>query len=400
MATFDVCIRGVRRDGYAPVYIRLIHKSKPDYIKTSFVVDKKKVRSGKITDQYVLVECSVIIREYINKLNGVNINNWTVSQVKELILRDGSAISFTNFADKFIKEMISHGRGTSASNYQSSVNSLKKFMGRDEISFSDITSKIIKKWIKSLEETSRAKNMYPTSIKTIFDAGLEEFNDYDNGIIIIKNRPFRKDMIPDSEVPEKRSVERKVLRTVFLSDAKGGREELAEDVSKMIFFLAGINAVDLYNLEHSNYINGKLCYNRSKTKNKRKDKAYFEITVPDEIKPLFDKYRGKRLFNFSERYHISKEFCKAVNTGLKCFGELTTYVFRHSWATIAQNHCGASTELVAYCLNHSSAHREAEGYIKKDFSRADELNHRVIKFVFNRRVKALDLKSIKRKKSS
>lgn len=399
MTTFEVCIRSVRKDGYAQTYIRLIHNSKPDYIKTNFVVDKKKVRSGKVIDQYVLVECSVIIKGYMNKLNGVKTDNWTVSQVKEFILRDGSDISFTDFADEFINKMIKQGRDAPAGNYRSSVNSLKKFMRKENIFFSDITSKIIKKWIESLQETSRAKNMYPTSIKTIFDAGLEKYNDYDNGIIIIKNMPFRKDMIPDSDTPLKRSVERRVLKSVFKSTATGGTEELARDVSKLIFYLAGINAVDLYKLEHSNYVNGKLCYNRSKTKNKRKDKAYFEITVPDEIKPLLTKYKGVRLFNFSERYYTSKEFCKAVNTGLKRFG-LTTYVFRHSWATIAQNICGASTELVAYCLNHSSAHKEAEGYIRKDFSRVDVLNNKVIRYINGKSLKVGLIKTIRRKRNS
>ena len=57
------------------------------------------------------------------------------------------------------------------------------------------------------------------------------------------------------------------------------------------------------------------------------------------------------------------------------------YAFRHSWATIAQNHCGASTEMVAFCLNHSSAHKTTEGYIRKDYKPIDVLNEKVIKYL-------------------
>ena len=58
------------------------------------------------------------------------------------------------------------------------------------------------------------------------------------------------------------------------------------------------------------------------------------------------------------------------------------YNFRHSWATIAQNNCGASTAEVGFALNHSSAHRVTEGYIKKDYSPINLLNEKVIECVF------------------
>lgn len=58
------------------------------------------------------------------------------------------------------------------------------------------------------------------------------------------------------------------------------------------------------------------------------------------------------------------------------------YISRHSWATIAQNNCGASTAEVGFALNHSSAHRVTEGYIKKDYSPISVLNEKVIACVF------------------
>ncbi|MDR1582740.1 MAG: hypothetical protein LBS55_05695 [Prevotellaceae bacterium] len=38
MTTFSIKIQGIRNDGYYPVYICVNHKSKPAYIKTSFVI--------------------------------------------------------------------------------------------------------------------------------------------------------------------------------------------------------------------------------------------------------------------------------------------------------------------------------------------------------------------------
>lgn len=62
--------------------------------------------------------------------------------------------------------------------------------------------------------------------------------------------------------------------------------------------------------------------------------------------------------------------------------KITTYVFRHTFATIAQNNCGASTELVGFALNHASAHKITEGYITKDYSPINTLNSAVLEFVF------------------
>lgn len=62
---------------------------------------------------------------------------------------------------------------------------------------------------------------------------------------------------------------------------------------------------------------------------------------------------------------------------------ISIHTFRYSWATIAQNQCGASTEMVGFALNHASAHKITEGYIEKDYSPISELNNKVINFVFN-----------------
>ena len=59
------------------------------------------------------------------------------------------------------------------------------------------------------------------------------------------------------------------------------------------------------------------------------------------------------------------------------------YNFRHSWATIAQNYCGATTAEVGFALNHSSAHKVTEGYIQKDYSPISKLNDMVLSRVFD-----------------
>jgi integrase len=106
--------------------------------------------------------------------------------------------------------------------------------------------------------------------------------------------------------------------------------------------------------------------------------------------PLLEKYAGKRrLFNFSEKYSNFDAFALAVNRGLKSLcckagvQKITVYWLRHTWATVARNKCGATTEMVAFYLNHASAHRVTEDYIEKDFTPVDILNRKVLACIFD-----------------
>ncbi len=57
------------------------------------------------------------------------------------------------------------------------------------------------------------------------------------------------------------------------------------------------------------------------------------------------------------------------------------YSFRHSWATMAQNGCGASLCEIDFVLNHST-NKMARVYTMIDFSPAWALNDKVIDYIF------------------
>jgi integrase len=387
MATFSPAVRTKDRE-FNTVYIRISHNSKTDYIKTSMSVHKSGIKKGEVVDHTILANCYIKIKSYTKKLNDFNIESWTVREVKQFLTEDKTEISFTDFAQTYIDKMRVDGRRKPAGNYTCALHSLEKHYGKN-IFFSDITSKDLRDWIESLSGTKRAKSMYPALIKKLFDEGCLEYNDYDRNIIKIPGQPFRAVKIPESDIPQKRSTDAETIQKILKASPESPREILSHDIISLVLYLAGINTVDLYNVNKDRFINGKLCYNRTKTEGKRKDNACFEIRVNEEILPLFEKYKGaRRLFNFSERYSNSDIFLIAVNKGLKSLCEkagvpkITVYWLRHTWATIAQNKCGASTEQVAFCLNHASAHRVTEGYIEKDFSPVDVLNRKVLDYLF------------------
>lgn len=398
MATLKTVIQKKKKDGTYPVYIRITHNRKVSYLKTSMIALGSDVVDGVIKNRTIELNTAVLIKDYTDKLNNVDHSEWSIDDVISFITNKNQGIDFFNYANMFISDLSKQGRSSSANNYKIAVNSFKKFM--NHAYFSDITSKKIAEWIGGLSKTARAKQMYPTAIKTIFKAGCLHYNDYDKGIMRIKNNPFEVTKIPKADEAEKRAIDTLLIKRIFFLTPKTSRGELAQDVIKLVFYLVGINTVDLYNLKKEHLKDWKLCYNRSKTKKGRSDKAYIEIEVPEKIRYLFNKYKGDTmLFNFSGRYSNSVEFNRNVNRGLKSYCEeinidkVDTYTFRHSWATIAQNNCGASDEDVCFALNHAPVHKVTRLYIKTDFTKIDKLNNSVIKATFWRITTPKKLKS-------
>lgn len=94
--------------------------------------------------------------------------------------------------------------------------------------------------------------------------------------------------------------------------------ELGRDVAMMVLCLAGINTVDLFEMEREDYENGVIKYKRAKTKRSRADGAYIEMRVSAIIHPLFEKYLNRDndtdwLFSFHKRHSTSDSFGANVN---------------------------------------------------------------------------------------
>ena len=397
MASFKICVRVKRQDGLYPVYIRITHNRQVGYIKTDKCVGKEGLKKGEVVDPHVLAYCSKEILRYNEALNAVNLSSLTVSEIVTFLKKMDEEISFSEFARFYVRRMsIEWKMERNAKNYQLALRSLELFMDRDNILCPQLSGRVIQDWITDLEKHyHRAKEMYPTCVKIMFNAILDEYNDYEKGVIRIKNNPFRKIRIPKADTPDKRALDIDTLRRFFFGELPPSKmvaplPELSRDVAEMVFCLAGINTADLYLMKKECLRDGVLCYHRQKTKKFRRDGAYLEIRVPERLLPLFEKYKSddEYLFCFSKRHQDLDCFNINVNRGLKRYcthnglPPICIYNFRHSWATIARNNCGASTEEVGFAMNHSSAHRITEGYIKKDYSPISILNENVLGIVF------------------
>lgn len=153
-----------------------------------------------------------------------------------------------------------------------------------------------------------------------------------------------------------------------------------------------MNSVDLFNC--SEIDNDSIIYYRSKTTERRIDRAKMIVRIPSFALPIFKKYRdvsGNRVFCFYKLYNTSKNFNRALNIGLKQIGDLLHiddlefYAARHSWATIALNKCKVDKYTVHAALNHvDESMRVTDIYIERDFENENKANAKVVKYVFGK----------------
>ena len=402
MATFKACVKSKRKDGFYPVYIRVIHRKKTAYLPTGKMLTEQGLsRHGEIEDPYVLQYCSRRILEHVERLNKVDASLWDVKDVVEFLNKGTDDICFSEYARLHIRRMIDRGQQRNARNYELALGHLERFAGTVKVMFSQLTSQFVGRWIETLRQTHRAKEMYPVCMRQVFKAAMVEYNDYDTGIIRIKTNPWVKVSIPKADRAEKLAITPEACRRFFSfplpeTKMKSPLAEFGRDVALLVLCLGGINTIDLYNLRREDYRDGIIRYQRAKTRKARADGAYMEMRVPPILEQVFAKYADSdggdgRLFNFYRRMVSSDSFCANANNGIKQLCRAmglpkaewySAYTFRHTWGTVAQNDCGASIDEVAFGMNHSTGHKVTRGYIKPDFTPAWELNEKVIDFIF------------------
>ena len=317
----------------------------------------------------------------------------------------------------FSKNWIATAPIKSKDTYTTGLNAFIRFLGKDELDVKRITVDLLEQYrdyiikvraerVKKLAEageripSNRCLSLYLMILRHLFSEAQKFYNKPDKGFMRIPHTPFEYFKIPKQEATRKRAIQPQQIKAIwkmpYQNIHKGAKStcrfDLAKDCFILSFCLMGINTVDLYNA--TDLRDNRLVYNRTKTKDRRLDKAQMEVIVPKMVLPIIEKYRdrtGKRLFNFYQYYRDHKGFNKAINKGLKEIGEqlhiddFEYYAARHSWATIALNKVGIDKYTVHAALNHVDASmRVTDIYIERDFVNENKANEKVVKYVFGK----------------
>ncbi len=405
MATFKAIVfstkNHIKNDGTTNIKIRIYHNKDSQYISTPFYILPEQlgndgcIASDSQDSDLLNYEIGGLIQKYRStclKIGSERTNKMSCSEVREqLVAASEPEYEFIDFI-AFSTKIISESKQGTAECYQTAINSLIWFYGRNKIDARDITSVRLNEFMNQLAIKGQnekplspgAISNYFRSIRALYNKCKSHYNQEDFDIIRIPNDPFSKVKIP---------AYRRTRKNISIDDIKRVRDaqfdtlraNLARDVFMMMFYLMGININDLFKLSVIKY--NRIEYERSKTDTE--DNSYkfpLSIRVEPELKELFDRYSdGHLLSYFKIRYSSLKNFMRAVNEGLETVCEelkmpkITTNWARHSWASMARNKAGVNKADIDFCLGHvNNDYKMADIYIDIDYAIFDRTNRTVL----------------------
>lgn len=191
-------------------------------------------------------------------------------------------------------------------------------------------------------------------------------------------------------------TEKTIKRAISINDIKCIKNldlslkpnlEFARDIFLFLFFCRGMSFIDAVFLKKTDIQNGVLTYRRHKTN------QVLHIKVIKPIKELIERYSSKDspyLLPFIN-YSVSDErkqyetALRRINNTLKIIANmaklpvtLTTYVSRHTWATIAKSK-NVPINVISDALGHDSIVTTQIYLASIDMSVIDRVNELIIK---------------------
>ena len=257
--------------------------------------------------------------------------------------------------------------------YRSTYNSLFAFCGNLNISFASIDSAWLRRYetfLKSRENSINTIGIRFRELRALYNKAIED------NLVHEKNYPFKRFKVARfSKKTSKRAIKKEDIKRIMNVDLRlitkyhSPLLYLSKDLFVFSYLGCGINMIDMAYLTYSNIIDDRICFKRHKTGqgitfrllpqtieiiNKYKNEGY---SLSDYIFPILDKK-----FHITEiqQYDRIRKVTKGVNRNLKKIGSflglnipLTTYVARHSFATVLKR-SGVNVAIISEALGHTS----------------------------------------------
>ncbi len=272
------------------------------------------------------------------------------------------------FYEELIESYGKLGKTGNRRTYKASLNCLKRFTANKlDILFSDIDVA----WLNRYEEWFRQRNCKETFMSVQFRTLRSAYNKAMAAkATSSKNYPFSEFKVSKFNVKtKKRALMKEDVMKIITTETINPTpiRMLARSFFTFSYLCAGVPFVDFANLKPDNIIKGKLSYVRQKTH------GDINVTICDQAMEIIEKYasyckQAKYLFPvFDARIHKTPQqqanrinkVCNQVNKELKVLAdeleidaEITTYVARHSFATILKR-SGVNIGIISELMGHA-----------------------------------------------
>ncbi len=378
------------KDGRHPIMIRIIQERDIKYINTDVSafeeewdsksnqineLYKKKFKLNKITFDTI----NLNISNLYNKVRGIisNLDNarrpYSLNDILKHLEKVTKPLAFCVYTQKLIDDLIVSGKIGNALNYQTVKNNVLLFTKNKDI----VIEKINYRWLCDFEKFHLSKpsrsikgnpvnglNVYMRAIRAIYNKAVKE------GLVADGINPFGKNGYEIQKAPiVKRAITKEKIDAIRSLDFPENTVFWqTKNYFLFSFYCRGITWVDIAHLKRANILDGRIEYVRIKTM--RKNAKTFSIKITPQIQEILDYYLINNIRNdfifpiikrsdlIGQRKDIKNEL-KKFNKYIKRIGKMcgieknmTSYVARHSWGTIAKKEMHISTSLISEGYGH------------------------------------------------
>jgi len=297
-----------------------------------------------------------------------NSEEFTASSLINEQKEEIKAKTVEEFYLSLIEDLKQKGRIGNSYAYLNSYNTLRNFNKGKKLNYT--FSHIDVSFCKRFEDWMRSKGNKDTTLSYQFRTLRATYNKAIEAKIVAREKnPFIEYKLSHFNTKTiKRALSKNDILKLINANCNGQSKlrQLTHDLFSFSYLCGGISFVDIANLTRQNIVEDRLIYQRQKTHgniNLLLSKEASTIiakysTYQQEAEYLFPILHCKRHITPMQKSNRVHKICHQVNTELRAFAkelgitaEVTTYVARHSFATILKK-SGVNIGIISQALGH------------------------------------------------
>lgn len=291
---------------------------------------------------------------------------------------------FTFLQEQVKKKLLMKRRGT-ATTYSNAYKRFREFRKDKDLTFESLSPDLMEHyeaWLIGRGMKQNTIRFYLRTLNTLLYKAIYEGLTTDRKLFERVRLSYVR--------TNKRAISERDLKTIeHLQLAQGSPQAFARDIFMFSFYMRGMPFVDIAFLKKSDLKRGILGYCRKKTN------QYLEIEWEPEQQAIVDRYAHLTMdspYMFpiissedGTEYQQYRRVQEKVNRALKRIGDrvglkipVTTYVARHTWASIARN-MDFSIAIISEGMGHHS-YKTTQVYLDSiDTAKINEANKKIIR---------------------
>jgi integrase len=389
-------LRRAKSDGTFNIIFRIIDFKKVYTINSGVSLPQQywDERKGQVAKEYPNAKLlNIKLSKHFFKIEQAVLsldNEFSIEKLKAMLSgkpQDEARETFQVFADKIIQQMMEANRVGNALVYQTAVNRLIAYCGKD-VSFEEVNYKLLDQFSHHLTTSGLKINSvsnYFRSIRAIYNKAIKM------KVVDRSFYPFHDISIKSEKTAKRAILKDDIAKLLQIHVEKNSTCWRSLNYFMLSFFLRGISFTDLAYLKHSNIIDGRIEYKRRKTHQNYSVKLFpvaesiinqMKQTECDYLLPVIpfgvkeDSVRAKRIIQ--QCIKTTNKYLKRLSAEVGLGSSITTYSSRHSFATIAKR-MGYSNELIAEALGHQHGNKVTNIYLDSFEAKViDEMHQHVI----------------------